>query len=45
LVPQRFIYNDFKLGQFVNIQRTYQAKLTPDRKARLDGLGFVWNAR
>ena len=43
LVPAKTVYLKYKLGRFVNVQRTRQAYLTPDRKARLDGLGFVWN--
>jgi hypothetical protein len=34
----------FRLGQWVSIQRVQQNKMPQERKARLDGLGFVWDA-
>ena len=35
----------FKLGHWVNIQRTNKMRLTPDRIKRLEDLGFSWDAR
>ena len=44
-VPQHHIEGAFKLGQWVNLQRTRQKKLHSERKRRLDSIGFVWNPR
>ena len=33
----------FKLGAWVNRQRTFKDTLTPERIAQLDALGFVWD--
>ena len=35
----------YRLGGWVGNQRTSQAKLSEDRRRRLDELGFVWGAR
>ena len=35
----------FKLGQWVSIQRRTRSRLSPERTARLNALGFVWDAR
>ncbi|MDB3928936.1 Helicase associated domain protein [Paracoccaceae bacterium] len=35
--------DNYKLGSWVNNQRTNKSKLSPECKQRLDGLGFVWN--
>ena len=43
LVPQKFIYRGLKLGSWVNIQRGIKDKLTPERRQRLNDLGFVWD--
>src|SRR3984893_12161227 len=44
-VPQLFRSTDgFYLGRWVSNQRTSQDSLPSDRKARLDALGFVWDA-
>lgn len=44
LVPAAHTCDDgFRLGSWVNVQRTMQRKLSSDRKVRLDGLGFVWD--
>ncbi|RUM51506.1 MAG: hypothetical protein DSY87_09150, partial [Methylococcus sp.] len=34
----------YKLGQWVRVQRLNKDKLTPERKSKLDSLGFVWDA-
>ncbi len=45
LVPQRRKEeNGFRLGQWVNVQRLKKDKLPPERRQRLDELGFVWKA-
>jgi superfamily II DNA or RNA helicase len=45
LVPKNFIDNaDFKLGSWVQNQRTNKAKLSPEKVKRLNDLGFVWDS-
>jgi hypothetical protein len=44
-VPQTHIEGGYKLGAWISNQRTYANEMPPDRKSRLDKLGFVWNAR
>ena len=41
-VPQRHEENGFRLGGWVNNQRTNKEKLTVERRKRLDELGFIW---
>lgn len=36
------IFNGVKLGTWVNTQRFTKAQLTPERRKRLDSLGFNW---
>jgi superfamily II DNA or RNA helicase len=43
-VPAKWAGNR-KLGVWVGVQRRNVQKLSVERKARLDALGFVWNAR
>ena len=46
LVPQSFKTEDgYRLGDWVNVQRTKKDTLLPERRRRLDELGFVWNVR
>jgi len=33
----------YRLGQWVAVQRTQEESLTPERKARIDALGFIWD--
>jgi hypothetical protein len=33
----------FKLGQWVSVQRYFKDTMTPNRKRRLDAIGFVWD--
>ena len=44
-VPQRFKLGGFNLGDWVSKQRTNQDSLSPERKQRLDDIGFIWDAR
>ena len=34
--------NGFELGSWVSVQRTNKDKLSPERRQRLDEIGFVW---
>jgi hypothetical protein len=42
-VPQRYREQGYRLGTWVGSQRAAQATMLPDRRARLDALGFVWD--
>jgi uncharacterized protein (UPF0303 family) len=44
-VPFEHMENGFRLGGWVNVQRTKKRKLSADRRRRLDELGFVWNVK
>ncbi len=44
-VPQHHIEGFFRLGQWVNVQRSRQKKLSVDRKRLLDRVGFIWDPR
>jgi hypothetical protein len=44
-VPQTHMEGDYKLGVWVSTQRTAAENLSPDRRKRLDELGFVWDPR
>ncbi|MDG1336144.1 MAG: helicase associated domain-containing protein, partial [Tateyamaria sp.] len=43
-VPKRRELNGFNLGQWVGKQRTSKDSLSPERRQRLDDIGFVWDA-
>src|SRR5262249_13679902 len=45
LVPRWHMQGKYKLGQWVAVQRYRKAKLSSERKKRLDDIGFVWNWR
>ena len=45
LVPLSHIEGTFKLGQWVNVQRTNRDKMPPERKQRLNEIGFVWRVK
>jgi len=45
LVKKECQYHEFKLGQWVGVQRRGKDKLLPERISRLNDLGFVWNTR
>jgi superfamily II DNA or RNA helicase len=44
-VPRNHIEGTFKLGAWASEQRVNQNTMSAERKERLDGIGFVWNAR
>ena len=44
-VPRRYLEGNYKLGQWVAVQRYSKDTLTPKRKARLNALGFMWSRR
>jgi predicted secreted Zn-dependent protease len=44
-VPNTYVTADgYQLGQWVGVQRAAEESMSADRKARLDELGFVWDA-
>ena len=45
LVPAKHNQDGFKLGTWVGTQRSNVEKMSPDRKDRLNALGFVWSVR
>ena len=42
-MPKQFKLNGFNLGQWVSVQRIAKDSMSPDRKQRLDDLGFIWD--
>jgi len=42
---QHYIEDNFKLGQWVSVQRYRKDFLSAERKQLLDAIGFVWDAR
>jgi Helicase associated domain/Helicase conserved C-terminal domain len=45
LVPALHVEGRYRLGQWVNVQRNIKETMPPERKRRLDAIGFVWDAR
>ena len=45
LVPRNHEEDGFRLGMWVTTQRSNVDKMSPDRKDRLNALGFVWSVR
>jgi superfamily II DNA or RNA helicase len=43
-VPKDHIEGKLKLGRWVNKQRTLRDRMPPERRKRLDAIGFVWDA-
>ena len=44
-VPSLYVaHNRFRLGRWVNVQRTSKVSLPKERKKKLNDLGFVWDA-
>jgi hypothetical protein len=44
-VPQGHIENGFKLGMWINSQRTNRSKMNAERRKRLDEIGIAWRAK
>ena len=42
-VPRLYLEGNYKLGQWVAVQRYNKDILAPKRKARLNALGFMWS--
>ena len=42
-VPQLYQENGFRLGQWVGVQRLAKARMSAERRERLDKIGFVWD--
>ena len=45
LVPHLHVEGTYRLGQWVNVQRNTRDSMPPERKQRLEAIGFVWDAR
>ena len=45
LIATNTLYQEYKLGQWVNVQRTKKAEMKTKRIALLNGLDFIWDAR
>jgi Fe2+ transport system protein FeoA/DNA-binding TFAR19-related protein (PDSD5 family) len=43
LVPMRYREQSFPLGQWVGVQRRSRETMSPERRQRLEALGFVWD--
>ena len=43
LPPRRHAENNFKLGQWVSVQRYRGDQVPAERRRRLDAIGFVWD--
>jgi hypothetical protein len=44
LVPALHVEGTYRLGQWVKVQRNNKDTLPPERKQRLDAIGFVWDS-
>jgi superfamily II DNA or RNA helicase len=44
-VPDEYIEDGYRLGQWVRVQRTTKSTLSYERLSRLDVLGFIWDSR
>ena len=43
-VPDKYKINDFNLGNWVSSQRSAKQTMQPERRQRLDDIGFAWDA-
>jgi hypothetical protein len=41
--PRRHVEGNFKLGNWVSVQRYHKEFVSTERKRRLDAIGFVWD--
>src|SRR5262249_40663081 len=44
-VPDKYLEDGFRLGQWVGIQRGNEATISDERRQKLDELEFIWDAR
>ena len=44
-VPRYYLEGEYKLGQWVSVQRLSRNDLSNERQKRLDAIGFVWDGR
>ncbi|MCL7405314.1 Helicase associated domain protein [Paradonghicola geojensis] len=44
-IRQKLTFDGFKLGQWVSVQRTQKDTISPERKQKLDDIGFIWDIR
>ena len=44
-VPVDHKENGYKLGRWINKQRTRKDAVSPERRQQMDELGFIWDAR
>ena len=42
-VPRHYREADYHLGEWVHVQRQGKDTMLPERRQRLDALGFVWD--
>ena len=45
IVPKSLKLNGYNLGNWVGVQRRRQNRMSPERKQKLNEIGFVWNTR
>jgi hypothetical protein len=44
-VPDKYIENGFRLGQWVGVQRSTKQEMSAERKRRLNKIGFAWRVK
>ncbi len=44
-VPDKFVQNGYRLGQWVGVQRINKDQMSADRRQKLNAIGFVWSAK